>query len=123
VAVFAVMRPTLFGGALSSWLKALTAARLAEWLTLNELPAIPLLWIDASVRPDDRQVGIRGPDGPMRLALEPSGGASTQIPNAIGALLAMRAGPWMRSLPIQRFFRFLRHPMLPGVTSGTPGPR
>ena len=88
--VAATLRPGLLGGPLSSWLKAMTAARLAAWLTEHGLPAIPIAWIDARFEPADLSVGLLSPQGPKRVDLDGFPDAATGLPDSIRDLLGRK---------------------------------
>jgi bacillithiol synthase len=87
VAVVAALSPNLFGGPLACWLKAMTAARLAGWITENGPPAVPLVWI-TPVIPSELRAGILSSRRPRQLAFSSSSPNPLQLPDQISALLS-----------------------------------
>jgi uncharacterized protein YllA (UPF0747 family) len=61
VVIAASVRPEPMGGMLSSWLKIVTAARLAHWLKAGGTPAVALIWICADIASDSRAADISSP--------------------------------------------------------------
>lgn len=87
MAVVTTLHPELFGGPLCSWLKALTAARLAAWLSDIGIPAIPVGWMDANVRPGDLSAGLFATGGLLRVDLERATVLNAGAPDRIEELL------------------------------------
>ncbi len=92
VAVVATVRPGLFGGKLCSWMKALTASRLASWLDEHGTPAVPIIWIDTADGPGGANVGLLSPEGPTRVDVDRMPDQSGQVPDGIEDLIGKVAG-------------------------------
>ncbi len=122
VVVAATLRPGLLGGPLSSWLKAMTAARLAAWLTERGLPAIPIGWIDSRLEPADLSIGLLSPQGPRRVDLDGFPDSATGLPDSIRELLvrvAALAGPGAGETDILSFLESTHPPgAMPGLAWG-----
>ncbi|MBZ5495123.1 MAG: bacillithiol biosynthesis BshC [Acidobacteriia bacterium] len=87
VAVAVTLRPELFGGPLCSWLKALTAARLAAWLDHDGRPAVPVAWIDPRIDPACLSVGLFASGSLQRFNLDDRSGPTVTVPDQIKDLL------------------------------------
>jgi uncharacterized protein YllA (UPF0747 family) len=72
VCILAGIAPDLFGGPLSGWLKALTAALLSSWLADRGIPAIPIVWLHPKIPATNPQAGFLGAQGPEKIVLPPA---------------------------------------------------
>jgi uncharacterized protein YllA (UPF0747 family) len=115
VAVVAALRPGLFGGPLCSWLKALTAARLADWLTQIGMPAVSIGWIDSKIERAELSVGLLSPEGPQHLALDGLSVSESRISNAVSDLLKQAARALEASVAESDVLKLLESAYAPGT--------
>lgn len=83
VVVVATLRAELLGGSLASWFAILTAARLAAWLNEQEIPAVPLCWLDSTILPFDVRAVLLARDGPVHVELDTASFLPGQIPPSV----------------------------------------
>jgi len=116
VAIVATLRPSLFGGPLCSFLKVVTAAKLASWLTGLGLPAIPICWIDGKIQRADLSIGLPSTHGPCRfeLALRPE--AIDGIPGSISDLLQDTATALETTIQESEVLQLLESAYEPGLS-------
>jgi uncharacterized protein YllA (UPF0747 family) len=88
--IVATLRPRILGGPLRDWLKAMTAVRLAAWLSEHGTPAIPVAWIDPTLDPADLCVGLLAPERPLRMELDAALCSSYRLPDSIR--------PWLHAV-------------------------
>lgn len=117
VVVTTTFRPGLFGGPLSCWMKALTAARLAEWLNGQGHPAVPLGWIDSGTGSADLSVGVLSRESPCRFNLDRAGGSPDGIPDQIEGLMERVARALEVKLEDSGVLQVLRAAYAPGTGS------
>lgn len=87
VTVVATLRPSIFGGPLCSFLKIVTASKLASWLTGLGLPAIPICWIENKIQQAELGIELPSSRGPRRFELEIPPQEFGDIPGSISDLL------------------------------------
>lgn len=115
VVVAATLRPGILGGPLSSYLKAMTAARLAAWLSERGLPAIPVGWIDRVLEPADLCAGVLSPQGPVRVDLGAALDSASGLPDSIGEFLGRVTALVGDSPSESDMLRLLESTYLPGA--------
>jgi uncharacterized protein YllA (UPF0747 family) len=86
VVVVATLRAELLGGSLASWFAILTAARLAAWLNEQEIPAVPLCWLDSSALSLEVRTVLLSRNGPVRIELDTASSLRGQIPLSMADL-------------------------------------
>ncbi len=87
VVVCVTMRPGLFGGPLAGWLKALTAVRLADWLTGQGILTVPLIWLGSRTAKGDSSVGLLAREEALRFELDQGIGRPDTISERVECLL------------------------------------
>ncbi len=119
VVVAASMRPALFGGSLSSWLKIVTALRLAAWIESQGIPAVPVLWICSRTGEGEMGIGLPTHAGPRRfhLSLDPAVGPA--IPGSVAKLLNQAAQALHVDLEDSDLLGMLRDAYTPGTDFST----
>ncbi len=86
IAVLARVRPGMLGGRLSSWLAMLTAAHLASFLERQSIQAVPVCWVDPSIRKADLRTGLISRPGAVWVALDLNLNGAAVIPDSVHSL-------------------------------------
>ncbi len=116
VVIAATLRPGLLGGQLRSCLKALTAARLADWLRGNGLPAIPVVWIESTLEPSDLAIGLLARHGLEKVGLSGIHDGAADLPDAITDFQRRVSALTESSLQGSDILRLLDSAYVPGTS-------
>jgi bacillithiol synthase len=114
VAIVSNLRPSLFGGPLCSFLKVVTAAKLALWLSRLGLPAVPICAINGKIRRAELCLGVTSTQGPRALEQEVPTGAIDSIPGSIRTLLQDVADALETSVENSEVLKLLESAYEPG---------
>ncbi len=116
VVIAATLRPGLLGGPLRSCLKALTAARLADWLSGNGLPAIPVVWVESTLEPSDLVIGLLASHALEKVGLSDIHDGAADLPDSITDFQRRVSALTKSNLPACDILRLLDSVYVPGTS-------